>query len=67
VIPLYDHEFTVDLNVGESVVIGPAAGSLPSLGSHFFHGGADDYPSQAVLIVQLADLHRIEPVHVPRQ
>jgi hypothetical protein len=64
VIPLYDYEFTVDLNVGESVVVGPAAGPLPSLGSHFFHGGADDYPSQALLIVQLENLRRIDPVHV---
>lgn len=66
VIPLYDHEFTVNLNVGESVVIGPAAGALPSLGSHFFHGGADSYPSHSLLIVQLADLRRIDPVHVAR-
>lgn len=67
IIPLYDHEFTVDLNVGESVVIGPIDGTLPSLGSHFFHGGAEDYGSHSLLIVQLADLRRIDPVHVPRR
>jgi hypothetical protein len=66
VIPLYDHEFSVDLNVGESVVIGPAGRPLPSLGSHFFHGGSDDYASQALLIVQLSDLRRVDPVHVAR-
>lgn len=66
VIPLYDYEFSVDLNVGETVVVGPASGSLPSLGSHFFHGGGDDYPSQALLIVQLKNLRRIDPVHVAR-
>jgi hypothetical protein len=67
VIPLYDHEFSVDLNVGESVVIGPTTGPLASLGSHFFHGGSDDHPSQALLIVQLKNLRRIDPVHVPRE
>ncbi len=66
IIPLYDYEFTLDLNVGETVVVGPAAGPLPSLGSHFFHGGGDDYPSQALLIVQLKSLRRIDPVHVAR-
>lgn len=67
VIPLYDHEFSVDLNVGESVVIGPTTGPLASLGSHFFHGGSDDNTSQALLIVQLKNLRRIDPVHIPRE
>jgi hypothetical protein len=66
IIPLHDYEFSVHLNVGESVVVGPAPGSLPGIGSHFFHGGADEHPEQALLIVQLKNLRRIDPVHVPR-
>ena len=60
---LYALQFSLDLNVGEMVVITGTPEPADSPGRHFFHGAGDDERIQRVLIVRLADLTRAESVY----
>jgi hypothetical protein len=61
--PQYDQRFTVELNLGEMVVLGAGDGAKTSLGSHFFRGGTTDNHSQRLLIIRLKDMRRVQGIY----
>ena len=60
--PLYSHRFTVELNVGEYIVVGTNREYGPLLGDYFFRDGKEDNKTERLLVVRLADMQRVEPV-----
>jgi hypothetical protein len=61
--PQFDQKFTVELNLGEMVVLGAGDGDSTSLGHHFFRGGTTDSRTQRLLIIRLADMRRVDGVY----
>jgi hypothetical protein len=61
--PLYGQRFSVELNVGELVVLSAAGDDPQSVGHHFFRGGTTDSKLQRLLIVRVADMQRLDPVY----
>lgn len=60
--PFYDQTFSVELNLGEMVVISADGDNPASLGHHFFCGGTTDNKMQRLLIVKVADMKRLDVV-----
>ncbi len=60
--PFYDQRFSVELNVGEVVVLSADGDNPDSLGHHFFRGGNTDNKMQQLLIVKVANMQRLDPV-----
>ena len=61
--PYFDQRFEVDLNLGEMVVLGAGGHGPRSLGHHFFRGGETDAHHERLLIIRLADMHRVDPLY----
>ena len=63
IVPLFDQRFSINLSVGEMVLL--ASGDAPpgSLGQHFFRGVDDDARVQRLLVVRLADMRNIDSVY----
>jgi hypothetical protein len=61
--PQFDQRFTVELNLGEMVVLGAGDGDNTSLGHHFFRGGTTDSQMQRLLIIRLADMRRVDGIY----
>ncbi|MCA9025477.1 MAG: hypothetical protein KDA86_09720 [Planctomycetaceae bacterium] len=61
--PFYDQRFSVELNVGELVVLSAGGDNPESLGHHFFRGGNSGSKMQRLLIVKVADMKRLDPVY----
>lgn len=61
--PQFDQRFTVELNLGEMVVLGAGDADPTSLGHHFFRGGTTDSHTQRLLIIRLADMRRVDAVY----
>lgn len=61
--PQFDQRFTVELNLGEIVVLGAGDAEATSLGHHFFRGGTTDSHTQRLLIIRLADMRRVEGIY----
>ncbi len=60
--PLFDQRFSVDLNIGELVVLSADGDNPESVGHYFFRGGTTDNKMQRLLIVRVADMKRLDPV-----
>ncbi|MCA9076626.1 MAG: hypothetical protein KDA93_16500 [Planctomycetaceae bacterium] len=58
----YDQTFSVELNVGEIVVVSADGDNPSSLGHHFFRGGTTDNKMQRLLIVKVADMKELDGV-----
>lgn len=66
--PFIDRRFSVDLHVGEMVVITAESDNPRSLGSRCFYAGNDeDRVMQRVLIVRLANMAKTDAVYSKRQ
>jgi len=61
--PLFGQRFTVELNLGEMVVLSADGDDPHSVGHHFFRGGTSDSKLQRLWIVRLADMKRLDPVY----
>ncbi len=61
--PLFDQRFSVDLNIGELVVLSAEGNNPESVGHHFFRGGTTENKLQRLLIVRVADMKRLDPVY----
>lgn len=61
--PLFAQRFSVELNVGELVVLSAVGDDAESVGHHFFRGGTTDSKLQRLLIVRVADMQRLDPVY----
>lgn len=59
---LYRHQFAVDLNVGEMVILTATDGPEFDLGDNFFRGAGESKHLQRLLVVRLAELNRMEQV-----
>lgn len=57
---LYDHRFSVTLNLGEMVVIGADTDAPTSLGRHFFVGADKNTRVQRMIVVRLVALPEIQ-------
>ncbi len=60
--PLFDQRFSVELNLGETVVLSASGDDPESVGHHFFRGGTTGHKLQRLLIVRLVDMKRIDPI-----
>ncbi|MBX3442030.1 MAG: hypothetical protein KF774_06465 [Planctomyces sp.] len=60
--PYLDRQFSVELNTGEYVVVGPAGTDPNSLGTLFFRGGDLESRQQRLMIVRLIGMHEVQPV-----
>lgn len=60
--PFYDQRFSVELNVGELVVLSADGDNPDSLGHHFFRGGNSGSKMQRLLIIKVADMKQLDPV-----
>jgi len=57
---LFDHRFSVTLNLGEMVVIGAQTDAPTSLGKHFFIGSDESNRMQRLIVVRLVELPTIK-------
>ncbi len=60
--PLFDERFSVELNLGETVVLSASGDDPESVGHHFFRGGTTGHKLQRLLIVRLVDMKRLDGV-----
>jgi len=60
---LYDQRFTVDLSLGEMVMISADPQSRDTLGRRFFIGTGESGETQRLLLVRLVDLKKAEAVY----
>jgi hypothetical protein len=63
--PLYEHRFSVEVNVGEIVVIGGVGDEADSLGQHFFRNGETPPRTERVLILRVAAMNKVAPTSSP--
>ena len=61
--PLYDHRFTIDLSLGEMVMISVDPHRRDTLGRHFFVGPNETGDVQRLLLVRLVDLTTAKPIY----
>ena len=64
-IVFYDDRLTAELNVGEILVLGFDANDPDPLAGHFFRGNPED-GIEGLLLIRVAGLKEIEPVHAGR-
>ncbi|MGD9855494.1 MAG: hypothetical protein AB7U20_11160, partial [Planctomycetaceae bacterium] len=57
--PLFDQRFSVELNLGEMIVLSADGDDAESVGHHFFRGGTSADKLQRVLIIRLAGMKRL--------
>lgn len=60
--PLYEQRFSLELNLGEHVVIGAVGDAPDSVGQHFFRGGTADPKQERLIVLRLQGMERIRPV-----
>jgi hypothetical protein len=60
--PYFDRQFSVELNIGEYVVIGMSGDKQGSLGDLFFRGGDPEQRLNSLMIVRLNGMQEIEAV-----
>ena len=60
--PLYDQRFSLELNVGEHVVIGAVRDSFESVGQHFFRGGETEAGQERLIVLRVQGMEQINPV-----
>ena len=61
--PMYDMRFSIDLSLGEMVLITSRADLPDSFGHLFFVGPDEDAHLQRMLVVRLTDMRKVDPVY----
>jgi hypothetical protein len=61
---LYDQSFSLELNLGDHVVIGAVGDSADSVGQHFFRGGEADPGQERLIVLRVQGMERVQPVPV---
>ncbi|MBX3436381.1 MAG: hypothetical protein KF861_02750 [Planctomycetaceae bacterium] len=57
--PLFDQRFSVELNLGEMIVLSADGDNAQSVGHHFFRGGTSENKLQRVLMVRAVGMKRL--------
>jgi hypothetical protein len=64
VLPLYDQKFSMNLNVGEMVLITSSGDDVKKSGHAFFRSIDPTGQMQRLLVVRIANMRRVEPAYV---
>lgn len=62
--PLYDQRFSLELNLGEHVLIGAVGETDDSVGQYFFRGGQADPGQERLIVIRIQGLDQVAPVPV---
>jgi hypothetical protein len=62
--PLYDQRFSLELNLGDHVVIGCVGDAADSVGQHFFRGGQSEPGQERLIVISVQGMKQVDPVPV---
>ena len=62
--PLYDQRFSLELNLGEHVVIGAVGDAFDSVGQHFFRGGEAEAGQERLIVLRVQGMEQVNPVPI---
>jgi hypothetical protein len=62
--PLYEQRFSVELNLGEHVIIGATDAGFDSVGQHFFRGGQPESGQERLIVLRVQGMEQVNPVPV---
>lgn len=60
--PLYEHRFSLEVNLGDHVVIGCVGDAADSVGQHFFRGGEAEPGQERLIVISVEGMKQVDPV-----